>query len=187
VSAPTGLDTQQIEIIARNWLTTELVFAGYEVAMPIRDSGVDLLVSPSGYGWTLPVQVKTHRGRKLKAYNTYLGRNVVLAYVLLGEKTQALPAEPGDVYLRRGNDYSPRTIWFTPEEAWAAPSAMGLEHDVDLHPTYFFHWTTSSFDALLVGRVATHRSQVGAVVADAQRRLLNTQSLRTVNSIPKGP
>lgn len=38
-----GFDTQQVEILGRHRLIDELIRAGVEVAMPIRDRGVDLL------------------------------------------------------------------------------------------------------------------------------------------------
>jgi hypothetical protein len=37
-------DTQVVEIIGRHWLVGELLRAGLEVALPVRDRGVDLLV-----------------------------------------------------------------------------------------------------------------------------------------------
>ena len=37
------MDTQVIEIIGRNWLVNELVQAGLEVALPVRDRGIDLI------------------------------------------------------------------------------------------------------------------------------------------------
>lgn len=37
------MDSQQTEILGRNLLITELVRAGVEVALPLRDHGVDLL------------------------------------------------------------------------------------------------------------------------------------------------
>jgi hypothetical protein len=38
------LDTQQVELAGRNWLTSELIRAGLEVARPERDRGIDLVV-----------------------------------------------------------------------------------------------------------------------------------------------
>lgn len=38
------MDTQKIEIIGRNRLVNELLEAGFEVAEPLRDRGVDLIV-----------------------------------------------------------------------------------------------------------------------------------------------
>jgi len=37
------MDTQTIEILGRNRLVTELISAGIEVALPLRDHGVDLI------------------------------------------------------------------------------------------------------------------------------------------------
>lgn len=49
-----ALDTQQIEVIGKGWLISDLVRAGFEVATLVRDNGVDLLVSAPDYGWTQP-------------------------------------------------------------------------------------------------------------------------------------
>ena len=37
------MDTQTIEILGRNRLVNELLVAGLEVAMPLRDRGIDLI------------------------------------------------------------------------------------------------------------------------------------------------
>lgn len=67
-----GLDTQQVEIIGRHWLIGEAVRAGLEVAEPVRDNGIDLLISAPDYSWTQPVQVKTHRDRNINVYPQYV-------------------------------------------------------------------------------------------------------------------
>ena len=54
-----SMDSQQVELIGRNWLISELVRVGLEVATPVRDNGVDLLVSRADYSWSQPLQVKT--------------------------------------------------------------------------------------------------------------------------------
>jgi hypothetical protein len=38
------VDSQQVELFGRSFLLNELVTAGYEVALPLRDRGVDLMV-----------------------------------------------------------------------------------------------------------------------------------------------
>jgi len=37
------MDSQQVEIIGRNWLVSELYRSGLEVARPERDHGIDLI------------------------------------------------------------------------------------------------------------------------------------------------
>ncbi|MHB2036215.1 MAG: hypothetical protein ACYCPW_05680 [Nitrososphaerales archaeon] len=37
------MDTQLVELAGRNWLTSELLKAGLEVARPERDRGIDLI------------------------------------------------------------------------------------------------------------------------------------------------
>jgi hypothetical protein len=48
-----ALDPQQVEVIGRGWLISEQVRAGLEAATPIRDNGVDLLLTPAE-AWALP-------------------------------------------------------------------------------------------------------------------------------------
>ncbi len=49
-----GWDTQLVEVMGRHWFIGEVVRAGLEAAEPIRDKGIDHLVSPPDYSWTLP-------------------------------------------------------------------------------------------------------------------------------------
>jgi hypothetical protein len=37
------MDTQVVELIGKNYLTAKLLRAGLEVAIPIRDRGIDLI------------------------------------------------------------------------------------------------------------------------------------------------
>lgn len=134
------LDSQQVEIVGRNWLTAELVHAGFEAATPLRDNGVDLLVSAEDHAWTLPARLKTSRETVFQVHRKYLDRRVAVVYVLLGDKAQALPAEKDDVYRNTGNDYSARTFWLTPHEAWRPPTDAGLAQDLENHDTYRFSW-----------------------------------------------
>jgi hypothetical protein len=89
-------DTQRVEIIGRHWLIGELVRAGLEAAEPVRDDGVDLLVSPEDYTWTQPVQVKTHMNRVINVYPDYVRerhdrRPLPKAYTLLGDSQAPMP------------------------------------------------------------------------------------------------
>jgi hypothetical protein len=84
------LDSQQVEIIGRHWFIGELVRAGLEAAAPVRDNGIDLLVSPPDYRWTQPTQVKTHRDRNINVYPKYArgrypGLPLLVVYTLLGD------------------------------------------------------------------------------------------------------
>lgn len=168
------LDGQQVEIVGRNWLVNELMYAGFEVALPMRDRGVDLLVSPRDYEWTLPVQLKTSRQTVFQVHRKYLGRNLAVAYVLLGDRAQALPDSPAGVYRAQGNDYSARTLWFTPEEAWRLPHDHGRAQDLDKHPNYRFAWGPLTGSPSLVGRTAQHRAELHDVVLQAHDRLAPT-------------
>ena len=94
------LEPQQVEIIGRHWLIGELVRAGLEAAEPVRDIGIDLLVSPADYSWTQPVQVKTHRDRDTNVYRRYAREDrleripLLMAYTLLGDSQAPIPATP---------------------------------------------------------------------------------------------
>jgi hypothetical protein len=37
-------DTQIVEILGKNFLINQLLLAGVEVAIPVRDAGIDLVV-----------------------------------------------------------------------------------------------------------------------------------------------
>lgn len=171
------LDTQQIEIVGRNWLVHELMLAGFEIALPMRDKGVDLLVSPQDYDWTLAVQLKTARGTAMSVDRKYLGKNVLLVYTLLGSRLQALPEDGEAVYHAKGSDYSARAVFLTPEEAWRLPFNSGLRQDLDDHLDYRFAWTTPLKKGLLDRKIALHREEFAEVVEDARSRLAATRSI----------
>jgi len=57
------LDTQSVEIIGRNRLINELLYAGIEIAMPARDRGLDLVAyvdlnDQLDYFAAIPIQMK---------------------------------------------------------------------------------------------------------------------------------
>jgi hypothetical protein len=112
------LDSQQAEVIGRNWLISELVRVGLEVATPVRDNGVDLLVSMLDYSWTQPLQVKTSRDRVINVQRKYVGTPVLLAFTLLGSSQAPMPHDADGVFMRQGIDYSSRLLLLTPTEAW---------------------------------------------------------------------
>ena len=76
------LDPQQVELHGTNWLISELVEAGLEVATPVRDKGVDLLACVPDYSWTQPLQVKTSRDRCITVQQKYVGKPVLLTFTL---------------------------------------------------------------------------------------------------------
>lgn len=137
-----GFDTQQTEIIGRNWLINELMIAGYEVSLPLRDNGVDLIVGLPGFPWMLPIQLKTSTNRSISIQRKYLGRNVGIAYVLLGEKAGALPATPADAYdpVVGTNDYSARLLLLSPRTANNLPGLIGYKYAPEAK-SYYLKWT----------------------------------------------
>lgn len=142
-----GFDTQQTEIIGRNWLINELMLAGYEVSLPLRDNGVDLIVGLPGFPWMLPIQLKTSTNRSIPIHKKYLGRNVGIAYVLLGEKASALPATSADVYkpVPGTSDYSSRLLLLSPRTANNLPVLMGYKYAPETK-SYYLNWTAKKAD-----------------------------------------
>lgn len=171
------LDSQQVEIIGRHWLISELVRAGLEAADPVRDNGVDLLVSAADYSWTQPVQVKTSRDRDINVYPKYVrGRlsrlPLLMVYTLLGESQAPLPADAEDVFFHSYSDYSPRLLVLTPAEAWALPTISGKS---DANPGSIYphrlSWTSLARNGHLPGdAVVEHRGQLLAGLRAARQR-----------------
>lgn len=172
------LESQQVEVIGRHWLIGELVRAGLEAAYPVRDNGVDLLVSAADYGWTQPVQVKTHRDRRIRVYQKYtLGRldrvPLLMAYTLLGASEAPMPTDGGGVYLRMSNNYSPRLLVLTPREAWALPTISGKSDADQDNPTpHRLSWVSLADHGHIPGEaIASHRGQLlAALHAGRERR-----------------
>jgi hypothetical protein len=166
------LDSQQVEIIGRNWLVNELVHAGYEIAIPLRDAGVDLIVSPPDYAWSQPLQLKTSRDRAITVHSKYVGRPVLLAFTLLGDGLGSLPASPEAVYLRTGTDYSSRLLLMTPAEAWHLPTLSGAaDADPESHTHHRLSWTALLKNGHLRVSEVQHRAQLPAALDAARTRL----------------
>lgn len=77
-------DPQVVEIAGRHWLIGQLMSFGLEVAQPVRDRGVDLIVYNERRDpfWSVPVQVKAASYRSFsinKKYDKTPG--LLLAYV----------------------------------------------------------------------------------------------------------
>ena len=81
------LDSQQVELIGRNYLVGELLRDGLEVARPERDRGVDLIAyidldHPGGPFLACPIQVKAHTRAAFAVDRKYERfRGLLLAYV----------------------------------------------------------------------------------------------------------
>lgn len=77
-------DTQLVELAGRHWLIGQLVTFGFEVAMPIRDRGVDLIVyqEQTKVFRAVPVQLKAASSRTFSLNAKYQKTsNLVLVYV----------------------------------------------------------------------------------------------------------
>jgi hypothetical protein len=81
------MDTQTIEILGRNRLVTELLIAGLEVALPLRDRGVDLiayvdLAAVASSFVAVPIQMKAASTRAFSVDAKYAKiSNLVIAYI----------------------------------------------------------------------------------------------------------
>lgn len=87
------MDTQQVETLGRNRLIDELVRGGVEVAMPMRDRGVDLIAyidigERAGAGAVpepfsaVPIQMKAATGERFSLSRKYERlANLLLVYV----------------------------------------------------------------------------------------------------------
>ena len=81
------MDTQTIEILGRNRLVDELLVAGLEVAMPLRDRGIDLiayvdLAAAVSKFAAVPIQMKAASERAFSIDRKYAKiSNLVLVYV----------------------------------------------------------------------------------------------------------
>jgi hypothetical protein len=172
-----ALDPQQVEVIGRGWLISELVRAGLEVATPIRDTGVDLLISSPDYSWSQPVQIKTSRDRNINVQGKYVGTPVLVAFTLLGSSQAPMPEDAGGVFMRQGTDYSPRLL-LTPAEAWALPAVSGK---IDADPVNNLHhrlnWNSLVNNGHLgKNAVVDHRRQLTGALSAARHRLRDERS-----------
>ena len=78
------LDTKQVELIATSWLESILMRQGFEVARPVRDKGIDLIVyldnSDDEFSAT-PIQIKSAQGKTFSIQRKYEDRGIVMAYI----------------------------------------------------------------------------------------------------------
>jgi hypothetical protein len=68
------MDEQQIELIGTAALSAALIREGFEIAHPVRDHGIDLIVfsdTPGRPFSAIPVQVKAHSGEALGISRKY--------------------------------------------------------------------------------------------------------------------
>ncbi len=77
-------DTATVEVAGRNWLMAKLLTKGFEVAVPVVDRGVDLIVfrevGEAGIR-ALPVQLKCASAESFSLDKKYEGRGIPLIYV----------------------------------------------------------------------------------------------------------
>jgi hypothetical protein len=84
---PPKVDSQVTELLGRNQLISELLRAGLEVALPLRDRGIDLIaysdLDPDAPGFVAcPIQMKAATASSftvLRRYERF--RNLILAFI----------------------------------------------------------------------------------------------------------
>lgn len=79
------LDDQQIELIGTAALTAVLVREGFEIARPMRDRGVDLIVfsDASARPSAIPLQVKVHSETGLEVFRERYQKFPGLVYAIV--------------------------------------------------------------------------------------------------------
>ncbi len=84
------MDSQQIELIGRNRLVSELLEAKLEVARPERDHGIDLIVYAEKPKFVaVPIQMKAASKKSFSLSKKYAEfPNLILAYIWNLEKGQ---------------------------------------------------------------------------------------------------
>jgi hypothetical protein len=89
-------DSQLVEIAGKHLLISRLVAAGYEVAEPLRDRGIDLIVYRDKNGFSArPLQMKASTQESFSLDRKYEKfSNLLIAYVW-----NVNAGEKGDVYL----------------------------------------------------------------------------------------
>jgi len=134
------MDTQLIELAARNRLVESIIAADLEVAMPVRDDGADLIVySRKGDGVfsARPVQLKTAtRPRFAVDRNKYEARqSLIMAYVWGEDRSTiyVLAYDPDINYLAREMGWDKTESWKsggrTGKPGWSCyptPKLLGL-------------------------------------------------------------
>lgn len=81
------MDSQVVEVLGRSRLTSELMLAGIEVALPVRDRGIDLvayidLAADNSSFLAVPIQMKAASRTAFSVDRKYEKvSNLVIAYV----------------------------------------------------------------------------------------------------------
>ncbi len=98
---PSLKDSQLVEIAGKHLLISHLVAAGFEVAEPIRDKGIDLIVYQTDDGFVArPIQMKASSSESFSLDAKYKNvPNLLIAYVW-----NVQSPDRNDVYAMTFND-----------------------------------------------------------------------------------
>lgn len=142
--------TTHTELLGQLWLSTQLTLADVETADPARDTGTDIIAYDPDLTWFLPVQLKVLNTGGFRTEAKYLGRHLVLIYVILGLPDGGPANRPAtEAYL------------LTPEEAWELPTELGRKWDPADHAWYGFGGLPSA----LLDRLSQYRLSTGPALA----------------------
>jgi hypothetical protein len=78
------LDSQQKELLSTAYVEARLIREGFEIARPIRDKGIDIIVydeQPGSSFRAVPIQLKSYRDEGFAVSSKYLDRDLVMIYV----------------------------------------------------------------------------------------------------------
>lgn len=124
------MDTQQVEITGRSLLISVFVSENLEVAQPLRDKGIDLIVymddSIHGFG-SLPIQLKSARKETFSISKKYLNMpNLYMAYVWHVEKPQEssifIMRHTVAVSIAENHGYTKNNSWTKEKGEWSVSS-----------------------------------------------------------------
>jgi hypothetical protein len=134
------MDSQQIELVGRAWLEARMTRAGFEIAKPARDKGIDLIAFSDRPGMVfraVPIQMKAASERVFSVERKYVGRGIVMAYVWGGlEVTPRVFLVPHDEAVgllpeqtRQTESWAKRGFWVTTRPSVELTAALTRYED----------------------------------------------------------
>lgn len=124
----TKLDNQQVELIGRNDLVSLLITENIEVALPLRDHGIDLLafvdIDSKGQHRVVPIQLKTSSNRIFSVHRKYKKfPGILMAYVWYA--TEPSKTELYIMTYKDAEKLADQFGWTTSEANWISKGDKG--------------------------------------------------------------
>jgi hypothetical protein len=118
-------DAQLIGIAGQNWLVSQLIQCGIEVAMPVRDKGIDLIAYVETQGFrACRIQIKVSRGSAFKVYREgYSGMLMVYIWHIYDpQKTVAFAMKTAEARrIVKANKWDENPCWTKEGGYWRVP------------------------------------------------------------------